>query len=106
MGIKKDKGASKPGKPGKGKETGPAPDTQTAIGRLSEMVDLVYFMGYIGRKTKYGKEPHTEAWGYTRQMLHERGSPIDPEAVINVFEEFGIHNEVEAAEWVVLNDKH
>ena len=103
--------STKKEKKGKGKGVtdggeGPPQEIQQAIRRLSEMVDLAYFMGYIGRKSAYGKKPHAEPWGYTRQMLRERDGPVSLEEIVEAFENLGIHDEIKAAEWVVLNDKH
>lgn len=80
--------------------------TLEAIRRLSEMINLVDFAGHIGRRTKYGDKPHADAWGYTRKYLATYSVPISLDAVMAQFESVGCHNEVQAAEWVVLNDKH
>ena len=83
----------------------PPPETLSALKRLSEMIDLVYFMGYIGRKTHYSRKPHADPWGYTQAMLTERHSPIPLPDIVAVFAGVGCKNEVEASEWVVLHDK-
>lgn len=76
------------------------------IGQLSEMINLVDFSAYIGRRTKYGDKPHSEPWGYTRKYLATYPVPISLPNLIALFEGVGCHNEVQAAEWIVLNDKH
>jgi hypothetical protein len=80
--------------------------TLEAIGQLSEMINLVDFAGYIGRRTKYGDRPHAAAWGHTRKYLDTYSVPISLDDVVVLFESVGCPNEVKAAEWVVLNDRY
>jgi len=77
-----------------------------AIGRLSEMINLVDYAGYIGRRTKYGEKPHADAWGHTRKYLATYPVPISLDALVEQFKSVGCGTEVEAAEWIVLNDQH
>lgn len=88
-----------------GEEMPEKPDTTEAIRRLSEMVDLGYFYGYIGKRSRYGKKPHTQPWGYTSQLLRKWNIPIQVEEVATLFGELGCSTEVEAAEWCVLNEE-
>ncbi len=80
--------------------------TLEIIKQLSNMINLVDFAAYIGRRTRYGDKPHADTWGHTRKYLTTYSVPISLESVISLFETAGCQNEVQAAEWVVLNDPH
>ena len=79
--------------------------TLEAIRQLSEMINLVDFAGYIGRRSKYGAKPHPDAWGHTRMYLTTCSAPISLESLVEQFQSVGCENEVQAAEWIVLNDR-
>jgi hypothetical protein len=80
--------------------------TLNTIEQLSTMINLVDYAAYIGRRTKYGDKPLVEPWGHTRKYLSSYSVPVNVEGVIALFEGVGCQNEVQAAEWVVLNDEH
>src|SRR5687768_10920915 len=80
--------------------------TLNTVEQLSTMINLVDYAAYIGRRTKYGDKPHVEPWGHTRKYLSTYSVPISLDEVIALFEGAACQNEVQAAEWVVLNDEH
>jgi hypothetical protein len=58
----------------------------------------------IGKKTRYGSQPHpTDKWGYTKQLLAKRSELDKLEDLIALFSELGIENEIAASKWLVLN---
>jgi hypothetical protein len=85
------------------------PEQKSILKQLSQMIDLVEFQAYVGRKTKFGKQPGPEAWYHTRALLATYtdlpGKPA-VEDVISYFKQLGIQSEVEAAMFVGVNIKH
>ncbi len=76
------------------------------IKHISDMIDLVEYQMYIGRKTKYGDKPGPEPWYHTQKLLETYPSKPSLEEVVNHFQELGVNNEVEAAMFIGINMKH
>ena len=84
----------------------PTPEQLAMIKQLSLLLDLVGLQACIGKKTRYGDKPGPDAWYHTQRYLSEYALGTDLEDVRQLFEEVGISNEVDAAMFVVLNEKH
>ena len=82
------------------------PEALDVIKQLSELCDLVGLQAYIGRKTRYGDKPGPEAWYHTRRFLAEYAPGTATEDIAQLFDRVGVTNEVDAAMFIVLNDKH
>lgn len=81
--------------------------TIEAIRQLEVMINLTHYSAYIGRKTKYGDRPHQkDVWGHTRKYLTSFPSEATFDEVKALFESVGCDSEIEAAQWIVVNDKH
>jgi hypothetical protein len=60
----------------------------------------------VGKKTRYGSRPHpSDRWGYTRQLLDKRGELDRLDALIALFSEIGIDDEISASKWLIVNMK-
>lgn len=73
--------------------------------QASTMVDLLAFAEYIAKASSYGKKPSSQAWGYTRRFLADYGDANELEAFIELWKELGVMDELEAAKWVLRNER-
>lgn len=71
-------------------------EIRTFVMSVSEYADLLVYSDYVLTKSKGGKKPNKQAWGFTGQYLKEYGDPNDLDKLVQMFTEAGMANEIEA----------
>jgi hypothetical protein len=73
---------------------------QEVINKLAQIINLTWYMGGIGKRTRYGERPGPEAWHFTKRLMKEDYSVEETVQVIDLLEQVGAMNEISAAEWL------
>ena len=85
----------------------PTPEELEAVRLLSELIDLVEYQSVVGRRTRFGKRPHTsDEWGYSKALFATYTEPRPIEEIVELFGRLGATNEIQAAKWVGLHMKY
>ncbi len=79
-------------------------EVRSTIMQLSELADLIGLRTQIIEGTQRGRVLCADSWHNTRVYMEGYADPANTEAVIDLFQEAGCKDEIEAVRWLLKHD--
>jgi hypothetical protein len=74
-----------------------------ALEKLSHLCDLIAYLSFVGRKTKYGEKAGPSDWHWTTHFV-EQYADCTPQEAIELFKVAGAENDREALFYVAVSE--